>query len=224
MHCDLPKLLTLTRERKNFRRNKGKVVSRFPEEGIEEKQQVRVGRGGLEDNHQITPQCELKTTLPICMIRRMSLWSFHLSEGLQGHSWCCHNASQYYEEISCTDPLWSPLTWGTLNAKFSWWLAGKHLKKASFIILLPDPLPVGSPLPLSSLISCHGCSSLSKWHFSQYLPSHHPQRGVWVSKENSGGISSFYDGLYSDFYFTVHSSAHMTSMSLFGDSWENSNS
>lgn len=104
----------------------------------------------------------------------MSFWSSHLSEGPQGHSWCCHNASQYYEEISRTDPLWSPLTWGRLNAKFSWWLAGKHLKKASSIVLLPDPRPVGSPLPLSSLISCHGCNSLYKWHFSQHLAYHLP--------------------------------------------------
>lgn len=192
MHCDLSKLLTLIRERKNFRRNKEKGVSRFPEEGS--RKSNRSGWGGLEDSHQITLQYELKTTLPICIIRRMSLRSFHLSEDLQGHSWCCHSASQYYEEISCTDPLWSPLTWGRLNAKFSWWLAGKHLKKANSIILLPDPLPAGSPLPLPSLISCHGCSSLSKWHFSQHLPSHHPWRGVWVSKENSGDISSCYRG------------------------------
>lgn len=34
--------------------------------------------------------------------------------------------------------------------------------------------------PVCRLISCHGCISLSKWHFSQHLPSHLSKIWVWV--------------------------------------------
>lgn len=187
---------TLTRQRKSFRRNERRKA-RLSEEELEAGN--RFGElwriGGWKTGTESHPsQHSLKTTLPTCMIGECHSGSSHLTESLQGHSWCCHNASQCCKEISCTDLWWPPLTWGSLNAKFSWWLAGKHLKKAISIMLSPDPLPAGSLLPLSSLISCHGCISLSKWHYSQHLPYHHPQRQIWVSKENPENVPLFHRG------------------------------
>lgn len=162
-----------------------------------------------------TSQYFLTTTLPIHEIK-MSSCAFPLLRRLARLQLMLHNGSQYYGETSCVGPLWSPLAWGSLIDKFSWWLAGGHLRiqLLSFCYLTLCQLSLPSLFPVS-LVAMDASPYLSDISVN-ICPITTPREECELSKENletsqpvallllsPSSLSSFYHVIFgSDLYLS----------------------